>query len=122
DLRRPVNPGWAKRRPIRQRHRPPMMLAIPPLRRRTRRLNLMNRRRAKSSDSMADDAAGDPEEQERADLSDAGPMIPAGATSEPDGPIRIVVEARAHGWRVDHYLCRLYPNFSRAAWQRTIGE
>lgn len=35
-------------------------------------------------------------------------------------PIRIVVEDRAHGWRVDHYLCRLYPNFSRASWQRTI--
>ncbi|MDQ3331077.1 MAG: RluA family pseudouridine synthase, partial [Planctomycetota bacterium] len=41
----------------------------------------------------------------------------------PNGdPIRIVVEARAHGWRVDHYLCRLFPNFSRAAWQRTIEE
>lgn len=37
-------------------------------------------------------------------------------------PIRIVVEARAHGWRVDHYLCRLFPNFSRASWQRTIEE
>ncbi len=37
-----------------------------------------------------------------------------------DEPIRIVVEARAHGWRVDHYLCRLFPNFTRAAWQRTI--
>ena len=41
----------------------------------------------------------------------------AEATSE---PIRIVVENRAHGWRVDHYLCRLYPNFSRASWQRAI--
>lgn len=37
-------------------------------------------------------------------------------------PIRVVVEPRAHGWRVDHYLCRLFPSFSRASWQRTIEE
>ncbi len=37
-------------------------------------------------------------------------------------PIQIVVEARAHGWRVDHYLTRLYPNFSRAAFQRVIDD
>ena len=43
----------------------------------------------------------------------------AGAVAS-DEPLRVVVEARAHGWRVDHYLCRLFPNFSRAAWQRTI--
>lgn len=34
--------------------------------------------------------------------------------------IRIAVESRAHGWRVDHYLSRLYPNFSRAAFQKAI--
>ncbi|MGC1272172.1 MAG: RluA family pseudouridine synthase [Planctomycetaceae bacterium] len=45
-----------------------------------------------------------------------------GVFPEADSPLRIVVEARAHGWRVDHYLCRLFPNFSRASWQRTIAE
>ncbi len=35
-------------------------------------------------------------------------------------PIRLTVESRAHGWRVDHYLARLYPNFSRAQFQATI--
>lgn len=37
-------------------------------------------------------------------------------------PIQVVVEDRAHGWRVDHYLTRLYPNFSRAAFQRVIDD
>lgn len=32
-----------------------------------------------------------------------------------------IVEARAHGWRIDHYLCRLFPNFSRAQFQRSIA-
>ena len=32
------------------------------------------------------------------------------------------VEARAHGWRLDHYLTRLYPNHSRAAFQRAIAD
>lgn len=40
----------------------------------------------------------------------------------PGEPIKIVVEARAHGWRVDHYLARLYPNFSRAAFQRVLDD
>lgn len=39
-----------------------------------------------------------------------------------DGPIKVVVEARAHGWRIDHYLTRLHPNFSRAAFQRVIDD
>jgi len=53
----------------------------------------------------------------------AGAIEPfAGQLPAPEEPIRIVVEARAHGWRVDHYLCRLFPNFSRASWQRTIEE
>lgn len=34
----------------------------------------------------------------------------------------ITVEARAHGWRVDHYLTRLYPNYSRALLQRAIEQ
>lgn len=40
-----------------------------------------------------------------------------------DNPALVLtVEARAHGWRIDHYLSRLYPNFSRVAFQRTIEE
>ncbi|MBI3862742.1 MAG: RluA family pseudouridine synthase [Planctomycetia bacterium] len=37
-------------------------------------------------------------------------------------PIEVTVEARAHGWRVDHYLARLYPNYSRALFQKAIGQ
>jgi 23S rRNA pseudouridine1911/1915/1917 synthase len=35
-------------------------------------------------------------------------------------PIQLVVEARAHGWRIDHYLTRLYPNYSRSLFKRAI--
>ena len=37
-------------------------------------------------------------------------------------PVTLTVEARAHGWRVDHYLSRLYPNYSRALFQRSIEQ
>jgi 23S rRNA pseudouridine1911/1915/1917 synthase len=37
-------------------------------------------------------------------------------------PVTITVEARAHGWRVDHYLSRLYPNYSRALFQKSIEQ
>jgi 23S rRNA pseudouridine1911/1915/1917 synthase len=33
----------------------------------------------------------------------------------------VTVEARAHGWRLDHYLARLYPNFSRGQFQAVIA-
>ncbi len=36
-------------------------------------------------------------------------------------PITVTVEDRAHGWRLDHYLTRLYPNYSRAAFQKAIA-
>ena len=42
--------------------------------------------------------------------------------SSPGDAIKSIVEARAHGWRIDHYLVRLYPNFSRAAFQRVIED
>ena len=35
-------------------------------------------------------------------------------------PVELTVEARAHGWRIDHYLSRLFPNYSRALFQRAI--
>lgn len=37
-------------------------------------------------------------------------------------PVVLTVEARAHGWRLDHYLSRLYPNYSRMLFQRAITD
>src|SRR5579885_758019 len=37
-------------------------------------------------------------------------------------PVQLTVEPRAHGWRVDHYLSRMFPNFSRGAIQRAIEQ
>ena len=37
-------------------------------------------------------------------------------------PLLLTVEARAHGWRLDHYLARLFPNYSRALLQKAIDE
>lgn len=37
-------------------------------------------------------------------------------------PIVVTVEARAHGWRVDHYLSRIFANHSRSVFQRAIDE
>ncbi|MCA8995346.1 MAG: RluA family pseudouridine synthase, partial [Planctomycetaceae bacterium] len=37
-------------------------------------------------------------------------------------PLQVTVEARAHGWRVDHYLSRIFPNHSRGAFQRAIEQ
>lgn len=52
---------------------------------------------------------------EEAIASDAEPAL----SSE---PVRVIVEARAHGWRLDHYLSRLFPNYSRALFQRAIEQ
>ena len=40
--------------------------------------------------------------------------------TQSSGPIEITVESRAHGWRLDHYLSRLFSNHSRAQLQRAI--
>lgn len=37
-------------------------------------------------------------------------------------PQKHTVESRAHGWRLDHYLTRLYPNFSRGAMQKAVSD
>ncbi len=34
--------------------------------------------------------------------------------------VTVTVEARAHGWRLDHYLSRLFPNYSRRLFQQAI--
>jgi 23S rRNA pseudouridine1911/1915/1917 synthase len=40
--------------------------------------------------------------------------------SEPTEPVTLTVESRAHGWRLDHYLTRIFPNHSRVQLQRAI--
>lgn len=59
-------------------------------------------------------------------MTDETPDIePDEPTDAPEGsadPIKVVVESRAHGWRIDHYLTRLHPNYSRAAFQRVIED
>ena len=44
--------------------------------------------------------------------------------SQPESisPMTLTVEARAHGWRVDHFLVRHFPNFSRSVFQKAISE
>ena len=37
-------------------------------------------------------------------------------------PVLLTVESRAHGWRLDHYLCRLFPNYSRGLFQSAINQ
>lgn len=39
-----------------------------------------------------------------------------------DTPQLLTVEARAHGWRLDHYLSRVFPNHSRGQFQRAIEQ
>ena len=39
-----------------------------------------------------------------------------------DEAIELTVEDRAHGWRLDHYLCRVFPNYSRSLFQKAIAE
>jgi len=40
----------------------------------------------------------------------------------PSEAVDLTVESRAHGWRIDHYLSRLFPNYSRALFQRAIHQ
>ncbi|MEZ6129225.1 MAG: RluA family pseudouridine synthase [Planctomycetaceae bacterium] len=37
-------------------------------------------------------------------------------------PVQLTVESRAHGWRLDHYLTRIFPNHSRAHLQKAIDD
>ena len=46
-------------------------------------------------------------------------VLPSGSAAE---PLKLTVESRAHGWRIDHYLSRLFPNYSRALFQRAIEQ
>lgn len=51
---------------------------------------------------------------------DVEPFVDTDAAASAGAPINLTVEARAHGWRLDHYLSRLFPNHSRAQLQRII--
>lgn len=51
---------------------------------------------------------------------DGIPPVSAEDLVDSEEPIDITVEARAHGWRLDHYLARLFPNHSRSQLQRAI--
>ena len=46
---------------------------------------------------------------------------PAVVTELSDKPVLLTVEARAHGWRIDHYLGRLFPSYSRSLLQKAIA-
>ena len=49
-------------------------------------------------------------------------LLPPPVSELSSEPVLITVEARAHGWRLDHYLCRLFPNYSRALFQSAINQ
>ncbi|MFO1021963.1 MAG: RluA family pseudouridine synthase [Planctomycetales bacterium] len=42
--------------------------------------------------------------------------------SASNDPLTLIVEARAHGWRVDHFLSRTFGNYSRALLQKAIEQ
>ena len=65
----------------------------------------------------AEDRPDDPEEVIEDDEEAIGPS-PLVLSAE---PVQLTVESRAHGWRLDHYLCRLFPNYSRALFQSAIN-
>ena len=54
------------------------------------------------------------------DIIDDDGLIAGSAVDQDTEPVDITVEARAHGWRLDHYLSRLFGNHSRAQLQRAI--
>lgn len=53
---------------------------------------------------------------------EADEIEPSGSDDLGAEPVLVTVEARAHGWRVDHYLSRMFPNYSRVLFQRAIEE
>jgi len=59
--------------------------------------------------------------EELSDADEESPRSADGSELLSGGTLRLTVEPRAHGWRVDHYLVRLFPNFSRAQFQKAIG-
>ncbi len=70
---------------------------------------------------MTDAAGKRPEIPE--DLSDEDEeSLAASVPALSSEPVELTVEARAHGWRLDHYLSRLFSNYSRALFQSAINQ
>ena len=68
------------------------------------------------------DAAGERPEisEDQSDEGEESLAAPMPALSSE--PVELTVEARAHGWRLDHYLSRLFSNYSRALFQSAINQ
>ena len=63
--------------------------------------------------------AGTPHDDDGQPLGDPQQSVVGSPFSE---PLELTVEARAHGWRIDHHLSRLFSNFSRALLQKAIAK
>lgn len=68
--------------------------------------------RSESADGGESDSESDSETSHEADF--------AVIASDQSEPVDLTVESRAHGWRLDHYLSRIFANHSRAHLQRAI--
>lgn len=63
----------------------------------------------------------DPDSEDLSDAEDSAVNGGAGDVSSPACE-QLTVEARAHGWRLDHYLTRTFPNYTRKLFQAAITE
>jgi len=66
--------------------------------------------------TTADGSDLEPQENHNGDAVEASERDPSREL------VKLTVESRAHGWRLDHYLSRLFPNHSRASLQRAIAS
>lgn len=69
-----------------------------------------------SADSDEDDSSADTAQGDDSDLDLTLPE------ASEDGVIKLTVESRAHGWRLDHYLNRLFSNHSRGQLKKAIDS
>ncbi|MCR9201107.1 MAG: RluA family pseudouridine synthase [Planctomycetaceae bacterium] len=63
---------------------------------------------------------GDTDPSADADSSAGGDELPLNSDIDLAQPVDLTVESRAHGWRLDHYLSRLFPNYSRSVLKKAI--
>lgn len=91
-----------------------------------RRSTSRPRQTLRASSSVTDDALPDDdatfEQDDDVAADDAALPLVAPPLTSTSGPMRLTVDARSHGWRVDHFLSRLYPNYSRALFQRAVEQ
>ncbi|MEQ9410387.1 MAG: RluA family pseudouridine synthase [Fuerstiella sp.] len=63
-------------------------------------------------------ASGRDTDTDRVEAEDRASAAPdSGGDTE---PVELTVESRAHGWRLDHYLSRIFGNHSRAQLQKAV--